>query len=79
MDAYATINNMQEISQNTSYLLGNIYTGIGEIMGTGYHVDDMQMIQKVKLQLMMSQGSCTKRLHKSITQISRTNQLHKTR
>ena len=54
---------MQEISQNTGYLLGNDYTGIGEIMGTGYHVDDMQMMQTVELQLMMSQGSCTKQSH----------------
>ena len=30
MDAYATINLMQEISQNTSYLLSNVYVGIGE-------------------------------------------------
>ena len=45
MDAYATINDTQEISRKTSYLLGNIHTGIGEIVGMGYHVDDMQMMQ----------------------------------
>ena len=48
MDAYTTINDMQEISQNTSYLLSSTYTGIGEIMGMGYRM------QTVKLQLMMS-------------------------
>ena len=53
-DIYATINDTQEISQNTSYLLSNIYAGIGEITGMGYHVDNAQMMQTVKLQLMMS-------------------------
>ena len=53
-DAYTTINNMQETSRNTGYLLCNVYMGIGEITGTGYHVDDMQMMQTVKPQLMMS-------------------------
>ena len=42
MDAYATINDTQEISQKTGYLLGNVYAGIGEIAGMGYSVDDMQ-------------------------------------
>ena len=60
MDTYATINDMQEISQKTSYLLSNIYAGIGEITGTGYCVDDEQMMQTVELQLMMSWGSCKK-------------------
>ena len=59
-DAYATINDMREISWKTSYLLGNVYTGIGEIVGMGYHVDDEQMMQTVESQLMMSQGSHTK-------------------
>ena len=59
-DTYATINDMQEISQNTGYLLGNIYTGIGEFAGTGYHVDNVQTMQTVESQLMMSQGSRTK-------------------
>ena len=54
-DAYATINNMWEISQNTSYLLSNIYMGVGKIMGTGYCVDDVQAMQTVKSQLMTSQ------------------------
>ena len=72
MDAYATINNMQEISWNTGYLLGNIYTGVGEFVGMGYCVDDMQTMQTVKLQLMMSCGSHTKQLHKSIAQNDHT-------
>ena len=38
----------------TSYLLGNVYAGMGEIMGTGYRVDDVQMMQTVKSQLMTS-------------------------
>ena len=54
MDAYATINDMQEISWNTGYLLGNIYVGIGEIAGTGYHVNNVQMMQTDKLQFMTS-------------------------
>ena len=54
MDAYATINDTREISWNTSYLLGNVYMGIGEITGMGYHVDNVQMMQTVKLQLMTS-------------------------
>ena len=59
-DTYATINNTWEISQKTSYLLSNVYVGIGEIAGTGYHVDDGQTMQTVKSQLMTSHGSCTK-------------------
>ena len=68
MDAYATINDTWEISQKTGYLLGNLYMGIGKIVGTGYHVDDMQMIQTVELQMMTSW---------EVTQNNRTNQSHK--
>ena len=46
MDACTTINDTQEISWKTGYLLGNIHTGIGEITGVGYHVDNVQMMQK---------------------------------
>ena len=60
MDAYTTINDIREISQNTGYLLGNIYAGIGEFAGMGYHVDNMQTMQTVKSQFMTSWGSCTK-------------------
>ena len=59
-DAYATINNMQEISRNTSYLLGNVDAGIGEFMGMGYCVDNVQMMQTAETQLMTSCGSRTK-------------------
>ena len=65
---------MQEISRNTSYLLSNVYMGIVEFTGTGYHVDDVQMIQTVKSQLMTSQGSCMNQSHKSITQTNHTRQ-----
>ena len=59
-DAYTTINDMQEISWKTGYLLANIHVGIRELVGTGYHVDDMQTMQTVESQLIMSHGSCTK-------------------
>ena len=48
----------------TGYLLGNIHAGIGEFTGMGYHVDDVQTMQTIKLQLMMSCGSRTKQSHK---------------
>ena len=50
--------------RKTSYLLGNIDTGIGEFAGMGYHVGHMQMMQTIESQLMTSCGSRTKRLHK---------------
>ena len=79
MDAYATINDTWEISQKTSYLLSNVYVGIREFVGMGYHVDDVQMMPPVKLQLMTSCGSHTKQLHKSITQTNSTKRLQKAR
>ena len=60
MDTYATINDMWEISWKTGYLLRNVHVGIGEITGMGYHVDNVQTIQTVESQLMMSCGSRTK-------------------
>ena len=60
MDAYATINDTWEISWKTGYLLRNIHAHIGEIMGMGYCVDDVQMMQTVESQLMTSCGSHTK-------------------
>ena len=54
MNAYTTINDTQEISWNTGYLLGNIYTGIGEIAGRGYWVNNVQTMQTDKSQLMTS-------------------------
>ena len=59
-DVYATINDTWEISQKTGYLLSNVYTGIQEFMGMGYHVDDVQMMPPVKSQLMTSWGCHTK-------------------
>ena len=46
MNAYATINNTQEISWKTSYLLGNVDMGIWEFAGMGYHVDNVQMMHQ---------------------------------
>ena len=54
MDAYATINDTWEISQETGYLLSNVNTGIGEITGMGYHVNNVQTMLTDELQLMMS-------------------------
>ena len=65
--------------RKTDYLLRNVDAGIGEFVGTGYHVDDMQAMQTLKLQLMMSDGSCTKQLHKFIAQTNCTKQSCKTR
>ena len=44
----------------TGYVLGNVDAGIGEFMGMGYCVDDMQTTQTIELQLMTSCGSRTK-------------------
>ena len=63
--------------RKTGYLLGNVDVGIWELVGMRYHVNDMQMMQTIKLQLMTSHESCTKQSHKSITQINHTNELHK--
>ena len=46
-DAYATINDTQEISQKTCYLLGNIDVGIQEFAGTGYCVSNVQMMHQL--------------------------------
>ena len=46
--------------RETSYLLGNVDAGIQELMGMGYHVDNVQMTQTIKSQLMTSHGSHTK-------------------
>ena len=79
MDTYGTINDTQEISQKTGYLLGNIYAGIWEFAGMGYHVDDVQTMPPVESQLMTSWGSRTKQSHKSIAQMNCTKQSHKAR
>ena len=59
-DAYATINDTWEILWKTGYLHGNVDAGMGEFVGTGYHVDDVQTMPPVESQLMMSWGSHTK-------------------
>ena len=56
------------------YLLGNVHTGIGGIVETGYCVDDVQMMQTVELQLMASCGSYTEQSHKKITQNNHARQ-----
>ena len=63
----------------TSYLLGNIDVGIQKFAGMGYHVNDMQPMQTIELQLMSSCGSHTKQSHKSIAQMNCTKQSWKTR
>ena len=62
----------------TGYLLGNVDAGIQEFVGMGYHVDDMQMIWADESQMMMSRGSHTSQLHKSITQTNCTKRSCKT-
>ena len=59
---------------NAGYLLGNIGTGIQEFMGMGYCVDNRQMTQTDKSQMMTSCGSHTSQLHKQIKQMNRTKQ-----
>ena len=44
----------------TGYLLRNVEVGIREFVGMGYCVNDIQMKQTIKSQLMMSHGSHTK-------------------
>ena len=59
---------------NTVYLLGNVDTGIQEVAGMGYHVDNMQTMQTDELQMMMSRGSRKNQSHKSIAQTNHTKQ-----
>ena len=59
---------------NTVYLLGNVDTGIQEFTGMGYRVDDVQTTRTDESQMMMSHGSHTSQLHKSIAQTNRTKQ-----
>ena len=60
--------------RKTGYLLGNVDMGIQEFAGMGYHVDDVQMMQTDKSQMMTSCGSHTSQLHKSIAQTNCTKQ-----
>ena len=72
MDAYATSTVHGKYHGETSYLLRNVDMGIWDFAGMGYHVNDVQMMQTIKSQLMMSHGSHTKQSHKSITQTNCT-------
>ena len=59
---------------NTGYLFGNIDVGIQEFVGTGYRVDDGQMTQTDKLQMMTSRQSPTSQSHKQIAPMNCTKQ-----
>ena len=71
-DDYATINNTWELSWENWLLTLNIDAGIREFAGMGYRVENIQMTRTDKSQMMMSHGSRTSQLHKSITQTNRT-------
>ena len=58
----------------TGYLLRNVDAGIWEFTGTGYCVDNVQMMQTDESQMMTSHGSRTSQSHKSITQTNCTKQ-----
>ena len=58
----------------TGYLLGNIDVGIWKFAGTGYCVDDMQMMWIDESQMMTSRGSHTNQSHKSIAQMNHTKE-----
>ena len=70
-DAYATINDTWDISQENQLLTRE---GIREFTGMGYHVNDMQTMWTDKLQMMTSHGSRTNQSHKSIIQTNCTKQ-----
>ena len=57
----------------TGYLLGNVDTGIQEFAGTGYCVNDMQMMQNH-----VTVDDITWKSHRMIAQMNHTNELHKT-
>ena len=48
--------------------------GIRDFTGTGYCVNDMQMMRTDESQMMTSHGSHTSQSHKSIAQTNRTKQ-----
>ena len=56
----------------TGYLLGNIDAGIWEFAGTGYHVNNAQMMQN-----QVAVDDVTWKSHKMITQINHTNESNK--
>ena len=65
--------------RKTGYLLRNIDMVIQELVGMGYHVDNVQTMQRDESQMMMSCGSHTSQLDKSIAQMNCTKRLRKTR
>ena len=68
-----TINDKREISQNTSYLLGNVDTGTQEFVGMGNCVNDGQMRWTDESQMMMSRWGFTSQSHKRIAQNKMTS------
>ena len=59
---------------NAGYLLRNVDAGNRGFTGTGYHVDNVQMIWTDELQMMTSRQSHTSQLHKRIAQTNCTKQ-----
>ena len=74
LDPYTTINDTQEISQESSYLLGNVDAGTQEFAGMGNHVNDGQTTWTDKLQMMTSRRGHTSQLHKQIAHMNCTKQ-----
>ena len=64
----------REISQNTSYLLGNVDVGTQKFLGMGNHVDDGQTTWTDESQMMTSCRSRTSQSHKRIAQMIRKKQ-----
>ena len=59
---------------NTRYLLRNVDAGNRGFTGTGYHVDNVQMIRTDESQMRTSRQSHTSQLHKRIAQTNCTKQ-----
>ena len=78
-DAYTTINDTRELSQDIGYLLRNVDVGTQEFTGTGNCVDDGQTTRTDESQMMTSHQGRTSQSHKSITQTNHTNESHKTK
>ena len=63
-DDYTTINNMQEISQKTGYLLVNVDTGTQEFAGTGNGVNKGQTRQTDETDRRVADEDVTSGSHK---------------
>ena len=63
----------------TGYLLGNVDVGTQEYAGTGNCVNDRQMRQTDKSQMMTSRWGRTSESHKRIAPTNCTNESHKAR